>query len=121
MLKIMGYLLILVVVSGFGLLQYHDRSQTINFTAFMPDVFEFCGKTIISSDSEYTRLQSWFESNQENWHASVVSYLPMHMYSGNNLSVNLMGDFTVVNYNDGENWAQVTNTAITKNLTSTCN
>ncbi len=121
----MGYLLILililVVISTFGGIQYYDRPQTINFTTFMPEVFEFCGKSIASGDSEYTLLQSWFESNQENWHASMVTYVPKVTYSGDNLNVIIIRGFIVVNYNKGKNWAQVTNSAITTSLASTCN
>ena len=118
-LKPLGLLLLFLTSILVATVMYWQRSQNIDFSQIMPKQLMHCDQLITASDPSYISLYQWFEKNQEDWHLSLVSYVPTHTFSNKHFNANVMKNRVVVNYTDGKNWS-VTKTSSTKEIITLC-
>ena len=84
---------------------YVFREQEIR-TDFIPQKFEFCGKSISTGDREYDELVKFLTINKGGWVASFVSFAPTQVYNSPAFKVNVMSKQVVVSYKTDEGYPQ---------------
>ncbi len=107
-LKFFLVLFVFVVLIIAMVFLYWEREQKINFTHLLPPKLQYCGNNITSEDIEHSELKSWFKSNQQGWRNTLVTYVPKTTYTGSGISVNILDNAVIVNYqNSLDMWNQV--------------
>lgn len=97
-----------------------ETSQSINFSKFMPQSFEFCGQEITPESANYQSLLNWFKSNSNGWQKSPASYVPGQVFKSENMTVNIINNLVIVNYQSKGAWSQLVKKANTGGLVKPC-
>lgn len=57
---------------------------------------------IISGSKEQDKLAAWLAQNKEGWKATLATYVPGVLVSGNDFSINFLGSSVILNYESGQ-------------------
>lgn len=118
MLKILVRVLLLLIVIAISAYFYIFRQQELA-VRFIPNEFEYCGKTISVGDKSYEEIVRWLKKNKNGWVLSYVTYVPRMVYRHPAFIVNVLEDGVVVSYKTDYGYPQYART-VAHSLNTQC-
>lgn len=120
-LKCFGIVVLFAGVMTVALMSWIDRSQRIDFTKYIPDVWETCEGRIESGTARYEDLKFWIQSNKSNWRNSFAT-APTggYTYSSDKIRINVYDSDVIIRYRTKGSWTQMSQQADTVNINGTC-
>jgi hypothetical protein len=97
-----------------------EAVQSVNFSEIMPKQFQYCGQEIKLESAAYQSLFSWFKNNIDGWHNSPASYVPGHVFKSESMTVNIISNQVIVNYQTNNSWSQLVKSAQTSGTFEPC-